>query len=101
MLHFKWVFDYISRHTGKFNCLLVQIVSSGGTKICSRNIGKITSLALFAVVSYHRKYLIWTLWCLITNAMDNILEILTFSHKTENRTSSICISKMEDDFGSY
>ena len=32
LLHFKWVFAYISRHTGMFNCLSVHIVSSGGIK---------------------------------------------------------------------
>ena len=30
LLHFKWVFAYISGHTGTFNCLSVRIVSSGG-----------------------------------------------------------------------
>ena len=41
-----------------FNCLSVCIVSSGGIKICSRKVGKIISLILFAVVPDHRKSLI-------------------------------------------
>ena len=52
-----WVFAYISRHTGTFNCLSVRIVSSGGIKICNTKIGKIISLVLFAVLPDHRKSL--------------------------------------------
>ena len=56
--HFAWwVFAYISRNTGTFNCLSVRIVLSGGIKICSWKIGKIISLILFAVVRDHRKSL--------------------------------------------
>ena len=40
-----------------FNCLSLCIVSSGGIKVCSRKIGKIISLILFAVVPDYRESL--------------------------------------------
>ena len=71
LLHI-WVFAYISRHTGTFNCLLVHTVSSGGIKFCSRKIREIISLILFAVVPDHRKSLTDPLPALVPDGQGNV-----------------------------
>ena len=94
------VFAYISRHTGTFNCLSVCTVSPGGIKICSRKVGKIISLVLFIVVPDHRKSLTDPLPALVLDEQGN-RQYFHFSHRTEKKTLSFCISKLEGDLGSY
>ena len=79
-LHFKWAFDYISKHTGTFSCLSVRIVSSGGIKIYSRKIGE--NYPAYSVRSRGNLWL--TLCCLMRNAVDNISR--DFDFQTQNRT---------------
>ena len=64
---YKWVFAYISRHNGTFNCLSIHIVSSVELRFAAGRLGKL----------YRR------LWCLMSKAMDNIFK--DFDFQSQNR----------------
>ena len=85
----------------QIDCKWVMYFHLVELRFAAGRLRKLTCFILFAVVPDHMKSLTNPL---VPDEQCNktiFLEILTFSHRTEKKMSSFCISKLEGDFGSY